>query len=186
MRKLIAAINMTIDGFCDHTAVNADAETHQHYTELIRSADTIIYGRITYQLMETYWPEIIKHPTTEKSTNDFAVAIDQINKVVFSNTLKKLEWDSARISDKSIQEEITGLKNERGGDILVGSPSLIISAMNLGLVDELQLMVHPAIVGKGLALFQHIRARVDLELMKTKTFKCGAVLFYYKPSRDAG
>ena len=185
MRKLIAAINMTIDGFCDHTAVGADAETHQHYTELIRSVGTIIYGRITYQLMESYWPEIIKNPTTEKSTNDFAAAIDQINKVVFSHTLKKLEWDSARIAEKSIKEEIIGLKNEHGRDILIGSPSLIISAMNLGLVNELQLMVHPAIVGKGLALFQHIRDRVDLELLKTKTFKCGAVLFYYKTRFEA-
>ncbi len=181
MRKLIAAINITLDGFCDHTAVSADEETHQHYTDLIRSADTIVYGRITYQLMESYWPEIVRNPTGEKSTDDFAVAIDQIYKVVFSRTLKKLEWDNARIASKSIKEELIALKNETGGDILAGSPSLIIAAMNLRLVDELQLLVHPVIVGKGLALFQHIQDRVDLQLMKTKTFNCGAVLFYYKP-----
>jgi dihydrofolate reductase len=185
MRKLIAAINMTLDGFCDHTAVGADEETHQHYTDLIRSADTIVYGRITYLLMETYWPEIVRNPTSEKSTNDFAIAIDQIRKVVFSRTLKKLEWDSARIADKSFKEEIVTLKNKNGGDILIGSPSMIIEAMNLGLVDELQLMVHPVIVGKGLALFQPIRDRIELKLIKTKSFKGGAVLFYYEPKLDA-
>lgn len=86
---------------------------------------------------------------------------------------------------KSIKEEIIGLKNENGGDILVDRPGLIISATNLGLVNQLQLRVHPVIMGKGLALFQQIQDRVDLELLTTKTFKCEAVLFYYKARFEA-
>ncbi len=75
MAKLIATINMTLDGFCDHTAGIADDETHQHFTELLRNADTIIFGRITYQLME-YWKSVVENPTGNRSTDDFAAAID--------------------------------------------------------------------------------------------------------------
>jgi dihydrofolate reductase len=84
MRKLIAAINMTLDGFCDHTAMIADDEMHQHYNELLRSADALIYGRITYQLMESYWPTVVKNPTANKPEDEFAVLIDNISKIVFS------------------------------------------------------------------------------------------------------
>jgi len=89
MRKLIAAINMTLDGFCDHTAMMADDELHEHYNDLLRNAGALVYGRITYQLMESYWPTVVKNPTGNKPTDDFAVLIDNIPKVVFSHTLKK-------------------------------------------------------------------------------------------------
>src|SRR5262245_27864585 len=124
MRKLIAAINMTLDGICDHTVMIADDETHQHYKELIRSADTILYGRITYQLME-FWAPLPKNPSGNKSLDDFAVAIDKATKIVFSRTLKSLEWETARLATKSIQEEVSALKQKTGKNLLVGSPSLI-------------------------------------------------------------
>jgi dihydrofolate reductase len=87
MRKLIAAMNMTIDGFCDHTVMIADDEIHQHYTELLKTADAILYGRITYQLME-YWPTVVKNPTGNKTMDEFAVAIDNISKLFFPIHLK--------------------------------------------------------------------------------------------------
>ena len=87
---------MTLDGFCDHTAGLPDEEIHQHYTELLRQADLILYGRTTYQLMQ-YWQTLLKNPSDEKSMNDFAIAIDKIPKIVFSHTLKNTEWDSAKI-----------------------------------------------------------------------------------------
>src|SRR5664279_4659689 len=92
MRKLIAAINMTLDGFCDHTAMIADEENHQHYNELLSNADTLIYGRITYQLMESYWPTVVNKPTGNKSMDEFAVLIDNISKIVYSRTLKNVSW----------------------------------------------------------------------------------------------
>ena len=184
MRKLIAAINMTIDGFCDHTAGIADDEIHQHYTELIRNSGDIIYGRITYQLMESYWPTLVKTPSGNKSYDDFAVAIDTVPKLVFSNTLENVEWETAKIATRSIKEEVLELKKQAGKDILVGSPSLIVSCLKLNLVDEYQLCVHPVIVGKGLTLFKDIDDRVDLKLLKTKTFECGAVAFYYEPTQN--
>src|SRR5687768_7601974 len=124
MRKLIAAINMTLDGFCDHTVIIPDEEIHQHYAELLDNADAVLYGRITYQLMQ-YWQTLIKNPSGEKSMDDFAIAIDKIPKIVFSHTLKNTEWDSAKLSNKSLEETVLELKQQPGRDIFVGSPGLI-------------------------------------------------------------
>jgi dihydrofolate reductase len=184
MRKVIAAINMTLDGFCDHTAGIADDEIHQHYTELLRKSGAVIYGRITYQLMESHWPAIVKNPTGIKSNDEFAVAIDDIPKLVFSHTLNTVEWKTAKVAKRGIQEEVLELKQQAGNDILVGSPSLILNCMKLDLVDEYQLCVHPVIIGKGLPLFKNIDDSVNLKLLKTKTFGCGAVTFYYEPTKN--
>ena len=183
MRKIIAAINMTLDGSCDHTAGLPDEEIHQHYADLLDNADVILYGRITYQLMQ-YWQTLIKNPSDEKSMNDFAIAIDKIQKIVFSHTLKDVEWDSARLAGQAIEEEVLELKQQSGKYILVGSRSLIIQLMNLNLIDELQLCVHPVVAGSGLPLFENINDRTILKLIKTKTLSGGAVTLYYKRANE--
>ena len=182
MRKLIAGINMTLDGFCDHTAGIPDKEIHQHYAELLDNADVVLYGRITYQLMQ-YWQTLLKNPSGEKSMDDFAMAIDKILKIVFSHTLKNTEWESAKLSNKSLEEMVLELKQQPGRDILVGSRSLIIQLMNLNLIDEYQLCVHPVVAGSGLPLFENINDRTILKLIKTKTFSSGAVTLYYEPTK---
>ena len=174
---------MTLDGFCDHTAGLPDEEIHQHYTELLGQADLILYGRITYQLME-FWRTLLENPSDEKSMNDFAIAIDKIPKIVFSHTLKDVEWDSARLSDQAIEEEVLELKQQSGKDILVGSRSLIIQLMKLNLIDEYQLCVHSVVAGSGLPLFENINDRTILKLIKTKTFSGGAVMLYYEPTNE--
>jgi dihydrofolate reductase len=133
MRKLIAAMNITVDGFCDHTAMLADDEIHQHYNELLRNADSLIYGRITYQLMESYWPSVVKDPTGNKPMDEFAVLIDNIPKIVFSRTLKTVNWKNTTLKKEIIKEEIEALKRSDSGDknIVVGSPALIVALMNL-------------------------------------------------------
>ena len=181
MRRVIAAMNMTLDWFCDHTAMIADDEIHQHYNELLSSGDTLIYGRITYQLMESYWPTVVKNPTGNKPIDEFGVLIDDIFKIVFSRTLKNVEWKNSRVAKKGIKEEILDLKQQPGKDILVGSPSLIVAVLNLNLVDEFQISVQPTIVGKGLPLLKDINDRINLKLFRTKTFSCGAVTHYYEP-----
>ncbi|ASS48750.1 MAG: dihydrofolate reductase [Candidatus Fluviicola riflensis] len=183
MKKLIAGINMTLDGVCDHTAVAPDDEVHEHYSELLRSGDAILYGRTTYQLME-YWRDLVANPSGNKASDEFAIIMNNISKVVFSHTLKSVDWKSARLATKSLEEEILELKQQPGKDIFVGSPGLIVQAMNLGLVDELQLMVHPVIAGKGMKLFKDIHDRSELKLIKTKTFGCGAVILYYEPGKS--
>src|SRR5690349_6031847 len=104
MRSVIAAMNMTLDGYCDHTAMTVDDEFHQHYNDLLASADTLIYGRTTYQLMENYWPTVVEHPTGNKPTDDFAVLIDSLTKVVFSHTLKSVGWRNARLATRNIKD----------------------------------------------------------------------------------
>ncbi|MBL7698768.1 MAG: dihydrofolate reductase [Chitinophagaceae bacterium] len=181
MRKVIAGMNMTLDGFCDHTAMIADDEIHEHYNELLRNAGTLIYGRTTYQLMESYWPGVVKNPTGNKSEDDFAVLIDNLSKIVFSRTLKNVEWKNSRVATRPLEEEISAIRQQPGKDILIGSPSLIVAAMNLNLVDEYQFQVHPAIIGSGLRLFKNINDRINLKLLKTKTFTSGAITLYYEP-----
>src|SRR5579872_6215836 len=124
MGKLIAGINMTLDGYCDHTAMIADDEIHQYFADLLINSGTLLYGRITYQLMESYWPSIVKSPTGNKPTDDFAVAIDNISKIVYSHTLKGVDWKNSELKKEIIREEILELKKQAGKDILVGSPSL--------------------------------------------------------------
>jgi len=183
MRKLIAAINMTLDGFCDHTAGIADDELHQHYNELLSNAGAVLYGRITYQLMESYWPTVVKNPTGNKPTDDFAVLIQDIPKIVFSHTLNNVEWKNARLAKKDVNEEVFDLKQQPGKDIFVGSPSLIVALMNLNLIDEYQLCVHPVIIGNGLPLFKTVNDRIILKLLKTKTFSSGSIVLYYEPTK---
>ena len=184
MRKLVAAINMTLDGFCDHTAGIADAEIHQHYSDLLRSAGTLLYGRITYQLMESYWPTVVKNPTGSKATDEFAVAIQDISKIVFSRTLTNVGWENAKLAKRDIKEEVLELKQQAGKDILVGSPSLIAALTKLNLIDEYQLCVHPVIVGNGLPLFKNITERIVLKLVKSKVFSAsGAMTLYYEPTK---
>ena len=183
MRKVIAAINMTIDGFCDHTVLSPGEEIHQHYMQLLNNADAILYGRITYQLME-YWQTFVKNPSGEKSMDDFAIAIDKIQKIVFSHTLKNVAWDTAKLSDQTIEEEVLQLKQQPGKDILVGSRSVIIQLMKLNLIDECQLCVHPVIAGGGLPLFENIKERAILNLINTKTFSGGAVILYYNQIKN--
>ncbi|MFT3933928.1 MAG: dihydrofolate reductase family protein [Chitinophagaceae bacterium] len=183
MSKIIAAMNMTLDGFCDHTSMNADEEIHQHYNDLLRNAGTLVYGRTTYQLMEDYWPGLVKNPSGNKPMDDFAVLIDNISKIVFSTTLKEVSWKNSVLKNKINREEMLSLKQTGNGlnkDILVGSPGMIATFTNLHLIDEYQISVHPVIVGKGLILFKNIQERVELKLIKTKTFACGAVTFYYE------
>ena len=180
MRKLIAAMNMTLDGFCDHTAMSADEEIHEHYNDLLRNAGTLIYGRITYQLMESYWPTVVKNPTGNKPMDEFAVLIDNISKIVFSRTLKSVDWKNTELKKEIVKEEILKLKQQPGKDMVVGSPSLIVAFAKLDLIDEFQLSVHPTIAGSGLVLFKNINDRIDLKLIRTKTFGCGAVTHYYE------
>ena len=178
---------MTLDGILDHTAGIPDDEIHQHYADLLRNAGTILYGRITYQLME-YWRTLLDTPSDEKSMNDFAIAIDKIPKIVFSRTLKNVDWKTAKLANRDIEKEVLELKqgSEASGgsgsnDILVGSRSLIIQLMKLNLLDEFQLCIHPVIAGAGSLLFETITDRTVLKLIKTKTFSGGAVTLYYEP-----
>lgn len=172
---------MSIDGYGDHTAGIPDEEIHNHYTDLLRSADTILYGRTTYELMEDYWPRLIAKPSGTKSMDNFAMAIDNIEKVVFSNTRKSFSWYNTRLATQSLEEEIKQLKQQTSKDFFVGSPGLISQATALNLIDEYQLCVHPVVAGHGLRLFKDVPEMFQLKLVNTKVFGGGAVIHYYSP-----
>ncbi|MBK7158768.1 MAG: dihydrofolate reductase family protein [Ignavibacteria bacterium] len=183
MRKVIAAINMTLDGFCDHTAIIPDDEIHHHYAELLSNAGIVLYGRITYQLME-FWRTLLENPTGNKSMDDFAIVMDSTPKIVFSHTLKSLDWKSAKLADRDIEDEVLELKQQSGKDIFVGSPGLIVALTKLNLINEYQICIHPVIAGSGLPLFKNINDRTLLKLINTKTFNGGAVILYYEPANE--
>ncbi|RYY71193.1 MAG: dihydrofolate reductase [Chitinophagaceae bacterium] len=184
MRKVIAAMNMTLDGICDHRAGVADEDLHQHYAELLGNAGVTLYGRTTYQLMQ-FWQTLLEKTSGEKSMDDFALAIDKIPKIVFSHTLQHTGWDTATIATKELEQEVLELKQQPGKDILVGSRSLIIQLINLHLVDEFQICIHPMIEGKGLPLFNEIKDRTIFKLHNTKIFGSGAIVLYYQPIAES-
>ena len=171
---------MTLDGNCDHTAGLPDEEIHRHYTKLLSQGSVILYGRTTYNLME-FWRTFLESPSDERSMNDFAIAIDKIPKIVFSHTIKSVDWKSAAVADHDLKETILGLKLQSGKDILIGSRSLIIQLMKLELIDQYQICIHPVVAGNGLRLFDNISSRSIFKLVGTKIFKGGAVILYYEP-----
>ena len=175
---------MTLDGICDHTAIPADEELHQHYADLLSNADTILYGRITYHLME-YWKSVVQNPTGNKATDEFALTMDKIPKIVFSHTLKNVEWKSAKLASLDLERQVAELKQQSGKDILVGSRSLILQLMKLNLLDELQLCVHPVVAGEGIPLFDKTTDRTSCKLLRTKTLRSGAIVLYYAPKSHA-
>jgi dihydrofolate reductase len=178
-------MNMTLDGYCDHTAGIVTDEFMEHYNEQMRNTGALLYGRITYQLMEEYWPQLAKNPGNNKAENDFAVLMDNVPKIVFSKTLKNVTWKSATLARGGLDEEAVKLKQQPGKHIFVGSPSLIAQLTHLDLIDEYRLAVHPVVLGSGLVLFKGIEDKVGLRLVKTKTFGSGVVVLYYERGKIA-
>lgn len=178
--RVIASINMTLDGFCDHTHGIPDEQLHDHYTEMLQGAGALIYGRTTYQMMESYWPTLVKTPSGKRSMDDFAMAMENIHKIVFSRTLQKVDWTNARLATKDLREEVIQLRQQPGKPVYAGSPSMIVGLTNLNLVDEYHLAVHPVIAGSSLPLFKNITEKITLKLVKTKTFHSGVVVHYYE------
>ncbi|RZJ73599.1 dihydrofolate reductase family protein [Flavobacterium sp.] len=179
MGKIVAAINMTIDGFCDHEGMSPDEQIHDHYKKLLDDCEVVLYGRKTFGLME-YWRPFVEHPTGEKSMDEFAATMDKTPKIVFSKTMQNSDWKSASLADESLEKTVSELKQKPSKDVLVCSRSLIVQLTNLDLIDEFQLCVHPVIVGKGLPLFDEINDRTVFELLKSHTFDSGAILLFYK------
>jgi dihydrofolate reductase len=183
MPNLIASINMTLDGISDHTAVNPGADVHQHYEELLHAAGAMLYGRTTFKLME-FWRTFLTEPSGNAYMDKFAQAIDRVPKIVFSRTLRTLDWKTAQLAHLPPEEMIPLLKKQAKADLYVGSPGLIASLSNQQLIEEYQICVHPVIAGQGKRLFGDVLESLDLTLLKTKTFASGAVILYYRPTKS--
>lgn len=181
MSKIIAAINTTLDGYCDHTAVAPDAEVHEHYTQLLQGARALLYGRVTYGLME-FWRPFIDQPSENEAMNRFALVMDATPKIVFSRTMQSVDWHSATLATEPLEVVVQELKAQPGGDVFVGSPGLINTLTNLNLIDEYQLCIHPVLAGKGRPLFDNLRQPKTFTRFNIKTFSSGAVILYLVPN----
>ena len=181
MRNVIFAINITLDGCCDHTKVEGNEEIHEYFTRLMRDVDLLVFGRKTYQLMVPFWPDVVKNPSKTKATNEFAQAFDSINKVVFSQSLDSAEGKNTRIVRAKLQDEILKLKQEQGKNILTGGVAIPSQLIELGLVDEYHFVVQPIVVGEGRRLLEGIslQERLQLQLVESKVFQSGCVALRY-------
>jgi dihydrofolate reductase len=181
MRNVIYAINITLDGCCDHTKQVADEETHEYFTQLLRDVDLLVFGRKTYQLMVPYWPDIAKSQSETKAENEFARTFDSITKIVFSRSLASTEDKNTRIVRTNLHDEILKLKREPGKNILIGGVDIPSQLIELGLVDEYRFVVGPIVAGEGRRLLEGVslRERLQLKLVESKIFKSGCVALRY-------
>ena len=181
MRKLIFAINTTLDGCCDHTKQIADEETHKYFTHLMQDVDLLVFGRKTYQLMVPFWPEVARSQSMSQASNEFARTFVSIKKVVFSRSLDSAEDRNTRIVRTNLRDEILKLKQEQGKDILVGGVDIPSQLMELGLVDEYRFVVGPIVVGEGRRLLEGVSLpeRQQLKLVDSKIFESGCVALRY-------
>jgi dihydrofolate reductase len=184
MRNVIFAINITLDGCCDHTKQIGGEETHEYFTHLMREVDLLVFGRKTYQLMVPFWPEVAKNQSMTKASNEFARTFDAINKIVFSRSLGSVEDRNTRIVRTNLHDEMLKLKQEPGKNILIGGVSIPSQLIELGLVDEYRFVVGPIVAGEGRRLLEGVslQERLQLKLVESKIFKSGCIaLRYLKP-----
>ena len=186
MRKIIVFENVTLDGFMagpngELDWAIQDDEVTQNSKEGNYSIDTFLFGRVTYDMMASFWPT----PTGKSANPVFAEALNNTPKIVFSTTLKKADWQNTEVVQELTKEEILKLKQLPGKNMMIfGSGTLVEQLTKLGLVDEYQLMVNPVVLGKGKPLFNNITDRMNLNLVSSKTFKSGLVLLRYQPVKS--
>lgn len=179
MRKVIYGINLTADGCCDHTKGMGSKEVHEYFTDLMRDADLVVYGRKTYELMVPYWPDVAKKQSGTPSENEFARIFTAIDKVVFSRSLDNADGNTS-ILRGNLRDEILRLKQEPGKNISIGGVDLPEQLIALGLVDEFHFVIHPVIAGEGRRLeATGLQEQLELKLAGSQILKSGFVALHY-------
>lgn len=187
MRNVIVSNMVSLDGFMagengeiDWFAKIADKEFENYGVELIRTVDTMMFGRVTYQLMESYWPSA----TTATDDQRIIDAMNSCAKVVFSKTLEKVDWRNSRLVKGDVAEEVSKLKTFPGKDMVIyGSGSIVSALAERGLIDDYRLFVVPVVLGRGKPLFRSLDSRIRLNLVETRTFPTGVILLRYGPDK---
>ena len=179
VRKVIFAINITIDGYCGHETGIADDELHAYFTRLLQDSGVNIFGRNTYHLMYPYWHDVAVNQSETKTINEFARIFDSIPKIVFSTTLRSVEWNNTTLLHSNLREEIMKLKQQPGKNIFIGGLNIAAQVAEWNLIDEYHFVVHPIIAGKGPRLFESVENRT-LNLVGSKTFGSGVVALHYQ------
>lgn len=183
MRNLFLFMMVTLDGYFEGPNQdigwhNVDEEFNEFAINQLNELDTLLFGRVTYEGMASYWP-------TPFAMEDDAIVAEKMNtisKIVFSRTLERADWNNTRLVKEHIAAEVSQIKQQQGGDLAIfGSANLAGSLLQMGLIDELRIMVNPVILGDGKPLFTGIHEKVNLKLLKTRTFRSGNVLLTYQP-----
>ena len=170
---------MSLDSFADHTAFAPDDELLQFFNDILDETDVALFGRVTYQLMESYWPHAHEDPKATREMLNFADKYNAIPKVVFSQTLQDANWNNTRLVRENIRNEVVTLKKQTEKKILLGGISIIQESVRLGLVDKFWLVLHPILVGNGRRLFDGLNSRTNLKLGESRPFKSGVVALHY-------
>jgi dihydrofolate reductase len=182
MRKLVYGINVSLDGCCDHTKFSGGDDIHEYFRELLEEADLIIYGRKTYELMVPFWPQVAQEQSMDATGNAFANTFSNIKRVLISRTIERVDDEQTTIIRENLREEILKLKQQPGKAISTGGVELPSQLIEMGLVDEFHLVVHPLIVGEGRRLFTEMRLpeSVGLKLVSSRTLSTGCVALRYE------
>ena len=185
MRPLRYSINVTLDGCCDHRVMIPDEEMHRHAAETLAQADALLFGRVTYALMEDGWRSFaqtgVKPEWMTEWMVPFAHTIDGAKKYVVSSTLDRVDWNAELISGDDLEQAVRNLKQQPGRGLLVGGVTLPLALAEQGLIDEYQFVVQPRLAGHGPTLFAGLSEHVDLKLVDRKEFGSGAVALRYEP-----
>jgi dihydrofolate reductase len=185
MRPLRYAINVTLDGCVDHRAGSTDEELHRYWAETLAQADALLFGRVTYAMMEAAWrlpPTGARPEGRAEWMEPFARTIDAAKKYVVSSTLDKVDWN-AELVRGDVEQTVRQLKQEPGTGLFVGGVTLPLALAELGLIDKYEFVVHPRIAGHGPTLFAGLSKHLDLRLVSRREFASGAVAMRYEPSR---
>jgi dihydrofolate reductase len=185
MRPLRYSINITLDGCCDHRVGIADEELHRHAADNILQADALLFGRVTYEMMEAAWRPAhtgARPDWMEPWMEPFARTIDAAKKYVVSSTLKRVDWN-AELVRGDLGKAVQQLKKESGKGLFVGGVKLALALTEMGLIDEYEFVVHPRLAGHGPTLFAGLSKHVDLKLVSRLEFGSGAVVLQYEPRR---
>jgi dihydrofolate reductase len=182
MRPLRYSINVTLDGCCDHRVMIADEDVHRHAIENIERADALLFGRVTYEMMEAGWRQPAPPGTRPEWMEPFARTIDPIRKYVVSSTLEQVDWN-AELVRGDLRQAVEQLKREPGKGLLTGGLTLPLALAELGLIDEYEFLVHPRIAGHGPTLFAGLSKLLDLRLVSRQEFASGTVVMRYEPRR---
>ena len=182
MRPLRYSINVTLDGCCDHRAIPADEDLHRHAAENLSQADALLFGRVTYEMMEAAWRAPAPAGARPDWMEPFARTIDAAKKYVVSSTLEQVDWN-AELVRGDLGEAVAQLKRESGNGLLVGGVKLPLALAELGLIDEYEFVVAPRLAGHGPTLFAGLSKYVDLKLVSRLEFDSGAVAMRYQPRR---
>lgn len=186
MVQITAAINITADGFCDHTQVVADEEHHEFFSHLLATSGGVLLGRTTYQLFEDYWPHAMQDDTLPEHVRQFARLINDAPKYVASRRMKHTNWTNSHIIDNVCRERVDELCEGTDGSLIVlGSPGLMASLTRMGLIDQYYLSYQPMIAGSGKRLFDEMTlpGSMPLRLEDVVRFRSGVITLHYRVKR---